>query len=345
MESIVDDISALQKKAKEFTDSFDYENAVKCYEQVLLNSKSLSESDLIKLHCDIAEAYNELEEYEQVIKHYKTIASTTNIPLASKINCKLGQVYLKIKDYKNSIESYMIALELTKKLLGEDHKSIPTLLTFLAMAHQEGEDLKSAVDVYKAAISIYKKQGASEELGYEYYLLAKCYEEYGETKEAKENIKIAEEVLIKAKGQNSNMVADCYGLLAIILVNNKEYKEALEYLTKTMDIWDINGFDDYEKIADTYVQKGFCNYKLERYNLAINNYKLGLENRRKFSSIEDEWTAMLYYGIAKSYYKKKDEIVNEWLLKAYTIMSDLNIKEPRITKLMKKIVPKQMNKV
>eukprot|EP00826_Nyctotherus_ovalis_P060490 TRINITY_DN8494_c0_g4_i2.p1 TRINITY_DN8494_c0_g4~~TRINITY_DN8494_c0_g4_i2.p1 ORF type:complete len:279 (-),score=86.01 TRINITY_DN8494_c0_g4_i2:18-854(-) len=255
METKEMNVKAIQEKAERLVEDCDYESAVKCYEEVLLKVKELSEADLAKVHSGMAEAYNEMGDYEQVIEHYKAVASAPNTALASKANCKLGHAYLQIKDYKSSISSYKAALELTKKLLGEGHKSIATLLTFIAMAYQEGEDLKNAAESYKEAIEIYKKQNVLEELGHEYYLLAKCYEEYGQSKEAKENLKLAEEVLIKAKGCNDNMVADCCQLFATVLINNEEYKEALEYLTRTMDIWLVTEFDDYEKIADTCVQK------------------------------------------------------------------------------------------
>jgi len=336
-----------QKNAEFYMSIGKYEKAAHAYEKIfslLTGPNVLPILAIGQLHYNLALCYTEINEYDKAITNYTMALDTPGITkeMVAKINCKLGDSYKNLENYEVAVAFYLKAYAVSKEILGEDHIYLASLLTFIAVSYQESENLDNAIKHYQKAIEIYKKQGENgkSEIGQTLVLMAECYAEYEDVINSKDCIGRAEEILLKTKGYKSLETAGCYLLNATIELNSGNFRVAIDKLEKAIDIWEILNFEDYEKISDAYVQKGYANYKLERYNFAINNYKMGLEKRRKYSCKEDEWTAMLYYGIGKTYYKKNEKaLAEEWIMKGYTIMEELEMNEPRIVKWIKKLLP------
>ncbi len=339
-------VPELQRQAQYYTEHGDYEKAIDAYEKIIYFPQNpLPPLALGQIRCDLAQACAQTEDYNKAVFYYESAIGTPGLPpeVLAKINCSLGEAHRKLEEFDKAIACFNRALVLSKSVLGDQHKYIAILHTFIALTRQDGDKLPEAVANFKLAIEIFGKQGEAgqEDIAHTYYMLSQCYGTYDAIKEAKECATHASELFSKLHGAKSLPVAECNLLGATLSRNSDDYKRALEYLEKAIDVWETLKFDDADKVGDAFVQQGYCQYKLERYNLALTAYRRALDVHRKAYLKEDEWTAMLYYGIGKAFYRKKEiGQAEEWLLKAYTVLEEFGQYEARVTKWLRRVQPK-----
>lgn len=169
-------------------------------------------------------------------------------------------------------EEYDRAIELFKKILTEDPKSVSAYLN-LGHAYNEKGLFDLTADHYKTALNLIEDPKAINDFGSIYFFLGNYYLGKNENRKAKNWF---QKLLDEDKGRE----ATAYRGLGLASKKEAEFDKAIQYFSKSIKI-DQNNIETYELFGQTY--------------FAIKDYKNARENFLKAISINPERSKNHYY--------------------------------------------------
>jgi len=166
------------------------------------------------------------------------------------------------------------------------------------------------VQKYYTELIEYKTGANSEETGWSYFDLAKCFERNGIYKDALVNVLKSHDILSLHQLEMNEKVS-LYNIVGYIYHKNRNYEKSLEYGLKELSILEKLGYKipslatAYNNVAVAYAEMG----NLEK------NIEYGLKNLHVMESIleeDDPALGTIYHNIAQTYreLKNDDEYVN-----------------------------------
>jgi len=108
------------------------------------------------IHCDLGDATNAIEYYEQALSIDKEVYGDRH-PSVARILGNLGLAWNDLGDAQNAIEYYEHALSIDKEVYGDRHPSVAASLSNLGTAWRDLGDAQKAIEYYERALSIDKE--------------------------------------------------------------------------------------------------------------------------------------------------------------------------------------------
>ena len=181
---------------------------------------------------NIGIVYKKQKEYDKVLNYYKRalkIYEDNNYNFGIVVTKgNIGSVLLNVKEFENSIKYSNEAKELYVKL--GYNRYVPYMLNNIAIAKDSLKQYKQAQQIYKQAITFFKKDHNLYELTYAQIGLAKSYAKENKFKASSKEVKNALKI-IKEKGFKEFEI-DAYKLLANVEAKLGNYKQAFIYYEK-----------------------------------------------------------------------------------------------------------------
>jgi tetratricopeptide (TPR) repeat protein len=223
------------------------------------------------------------------------IGETNDMPIAlMHHHLVLGRINYRKADLNGSFAQYTVANEWAVKI---DHKiaQANVLESKGTLMHKWGKH-KEALELSYAALQIYQQEKVNKVLiGMCYNSIANAYDSMKQNKEAKENYLLAIEAL--ENSENKQTIDFVKGNLGLLLLNQKEYNEALEYFNNS-----LKGFlaaNQVQAQGLTYHYIAQCNMGLNSHAKALEYYHLALK-LLKHSRYYNE-LSIVYMGLGTLY--------------------------------------------
>ncbi len=194
------------------------------------------------------------QQYLKIPNSSSAINSRKFVPFAENISVKLIRennekqadfisdiAYLMyyVAEYKKAEELYKKVLEISERILGEEHPNTATSYNNLGLVYARQGEYKKAEELYKKALEISERILGEEHpsTATSYNNLGLVYARQGEYKKAEELYKKALEIRERILGEEHPSTAESYNNLAFVYARQGEYKKALRYYQKAYNIF------------------------------------------------------------------------------------------------------------
>jgi tetratricopeptide (TPR) repeat protein len=188
--------------------------------------------DIYRSRLDRGESQNYQEEQELAIKYWRKAIELQNesglqIDLANSLN-NLAGIYRATGHYNEAEPLYQQALELRKRLLGENHPSFATSLNNLAGLYKSTGQYTKAELLYQQALELRKSMWGKDHADVAVSLnnLALLYDEQGRYEEAEPLYLQSLELEKRLVGENHLSFALILNNLALLYYHQGRYSEA-----------------------------------------------------------------------------------------------------------------------
>ena len=240
---------------------------------------------------------------------------------ASSLN-NLGVLYKNMGDYKAAEPYYKKALEIRKKVLGEEHPDYASSLFNLGLLYYDMGDYKTAEPYYKQSLEIRKKALGEDHPDYASSLnnLGVLYSDMGGYKAAEPYYKQALEIKKKALGEFHPDYAMSLSNLGILYSDMGDYKAAESCCNQALEIRKKALGENHPDYASSLNNLGILYSAMGDYKAAETYYKEALEIRKKalgeahpdyassLNNLGALYWKMGHYKSAEPYYKQALEI-------------------------------------
>lgn len=225
-----------------------------------------------------------------------------------------AMVYALVTDYPNALTD----LRQIDFLLEQDEDSPQPidLLTIIASAYYYLGDYDTAISIRLKLLNFNYKNADSSMIGEHHYALASAYQQLNRLDDAYNAFWQA-----KVQAQQSNSpIKSAYALLGLgqVMLMQKNYQEALEYLTKAEQIFNENNLTTAYLSSVIALSKTYLSMK---NNEQANYYLIkaeGLMEHVELTSAQIE-----LYQLLSQMYERKNQHKKAWqLLQQYTVLND-----------------------
>ena len=232
----------------------DYKNAeINLNEATTIRRKTLGmyNSDYASSKLNLGVVFLAIENYQLAENNFEEAGRIFKINdmqemYAISIN-NLGLIYFLREDYSKAEKSILEALEIKKKLLGENDLDYAKSLMSCGMFYINREDFQEAEIYISRSISIYKNKYGEQSSLYasNTYWLAVLYIKLGRYNEARQLCEKSNEILIKDHGENDLITTLPISILNFLYEYEHKMPEADSLLIKLIRIYKnqmINNF-------------------------------------------------------------------------------------------------------
>ena len=240
---------------------------------------------------------------------------------ASSLN-NLGVLYKNMGDYKAAEPYYKKALEIRKKVLGEEHPDYAMSIDNLGILYYEMADYEAAEPYFKQALEVYKKALGEEHPDYANSLnnLGLLYYEIGDYKAAEPYYRQASAIQKKVLGEEHSDYAMSLDNLGILYYKMGDYEAAKPYYQQALDVYKKALGEEHSYYAMSLDNLGALYYEMGYYKAAEPYYKQALDVYKKalgeehpdyagsLNNLGNLYSDMGDYKTAEPYYKKALEI-------------------------------------
>jgi tetratricopeptide (TPR) repeat protein len=202
--------------------------------------------------------------------------------------------------YAEAAEGYRKALDIFRKVLGEEHPDTANSYHNLAKNLNAQGKYAEAAEGFRKALAIYRKV-LGEEHPYtttSYNSVATNLAAQGKYAEAEEGFRKALDIRRKVLGEEHPHTANSYNNLANNLNAQGKYAEAAEGYRKALDIRRKVLGEEHPDTADSYYNLAGNLNAQGRYAEAAEGFRKALDIRRKVLGEEHPDTATAYSGVA-----------------------------------------------
>ena len=274
---------------------------------------------------------NYLADYEKTLKYFQTalnnaLNSNNEEYVATSYN-NLGGIYDSQGDYARALEYYTKALDILKKIFGEEHPAVATSYNNLGFIYSSQGDYARALEYYTKALDIRKKIFGEEhpDVATSYNNLGGIYDSQGDYARALEYYTKALDIQKKIFGEEHPAVATSYNNIGFIYDSQGDYARALEYYTKALDIQKKIFGEEHPAVATSYNNLGGIYDSQGDYVRALEYYLHALHIFMKASKEESSEYALTFMNVHKLYDKLESngevfqEIKEAFSSMAYTL--------------------------
>ena len=296
-----------------------YPLALEYYLKSIKISKKNSDAEKMAIqYNNMGEVYREIGRFDEAITYYKkslqiySVKRDTN-SLAYLYN-NLASVYKKQGRYKQALDNYNKALEIMQHY--NDDRSSAVILSNIGAVYQDWKRNDLALNFFMQALAYDKKSGNKIGEAIRYNNLASAYSALNKTDSAIFYYNEAEKIFNYFNLQK--YVATIKTNKAGLLINNSKYKQAIEILKESAEIF--NNLKDKSNLARNYYKIAVAYEKTGNFNL-FQNY---LDK-----SIEIAKTVKLLPVLSDAYYLYAGEFAKKGLympaylnLQKYLVIKD-----------------------
>jgi len=262
----------------------------------------------------IAGCYGGIGEYENAVKYYKK-ALTLNDKYQDKNQNNynadkimflsgIGNNYKRLNNYKEAIVYLYDALELTKKIYGDDNPVIAAMYDSIGMCYEDLGDYIKAHDHYCYALEInekyYGKGHISSELTYNNF--GSVFMKMGRYRDAAEDFLKAIDINRKYYSADHPNVAASINSLGSCMEAMGDYKQALVCYNNALNINRKLFGVEHNAAAHSCNNIGSCYYALGDIENAFKYYRDALLIKEKILGKGHADTAQCYNNIAKCFF-------------------------------------------
>jgi two-component system NarL family sensor kinase len=219
--------------------------------------------------------------------------------LGSILN-SFGKIYYKKGDYDLALDYYNRAIDVLKKVAGNDVK-MATVTNNMAIVYAYRGDNEKAIEYYFKAVKVYEQY---KELA----LLARTYNNiaivYNQTKTSYDKaLKYYNESLrIKRINNDKPGIAASLLNMGLVYQNQGKYDTAIKCFSESLKL--RNELGDEPNASDCYTSIGMSKYYLGKYDESLDYYLKALSIYKKYEDLQG--TGQLYGYIGESYSQKND---------------------------------------
>lgn len=287
---------------------------------VFLLSAKPKKKDCYSLGLDAFDAY----EYEEAVINLEVALEAENLSSEDMMIAyeTLGRSYDALGDYTIALTNYQKAMELTKKISGEDSIDMARCFNLIGGIYYVWGDFESAKNWYEKAqnIAIKHEKGINSDLASIYNNLGNVAYNENNDKEALDLYNKAINIWKKTDGEKSETIAIAYSNLAGFYLDKNDTKTALSYAQKALKLQqEILG----EFNADTAYSYGMLAQVYDQMNdleKAVENYVFALEIQKALFGEYHPDLAETYYNLGLLLYDVKDYKTSaKYLTKAFEI--------------------------
>ena len=195
----------------------------------------------------------------------------------------LGRVFIKRKSYPEALQANQQALEISQRLLGEEHESTAESYFSVSVTQHQMHDYNSALQSHQRALAIGIKVFAKEHEG-----TANSYRQLGVTQYAMHDYTSALQshqralaIRIKVFGEEHERTADSYRELGVTQYAMHDYTSALQSHQRALAIRIKVFGEEHERTADSYRELGVTQYEMHDYTSALQFHQRALAIRIK----------------------------------------------------------------
>ena len=220
----------------------------------------------------------------------------------------LGRVFIKRKSYPEALQANQQALEISQRLLGEEHESTADSYFSVGVTQYEMHDYTSALQSHQRALAIRIKA-----LGEEHEKTADSYRDVGVTQyqihdytSALQSHQRALGIRIKLFGEEHEKTADSYRDVGVTQHAMHDYTSALQSHQCALAIRIKLFGEEHASSADSYKGLGGTQHAMHDYTSALQSHQLSLAIRIKALGEEHEKTADSYSEVGVTQYEMHD---------------------------------------
>ena len=184
-----------------------------------------------------------------------------------------GEIHHRNGNYAEALTSYQRALDIRRKLFGEEHSKTADSYRDVGLTHQSLGDYTSALQSHKCALNIRLKLFGEihSKTADSYRSVGLTQHSMGEYTSALESHKRALDIRIQLFGEEDSRTANSYHSVGVTQHSLGEYTSALESHTRALGIR-MKLFDEL-RIVDSHHEMGNALYSLGDYASAFESYK------------------------------------------------------------------------
>ena len=220
----------------------------------------------------------------------------------------LGVTQHELGDFNSALESQQRALNIWRKLFGEEHSSTADSYRELGIIQHKLGDFNSALESKQRALDIWRKLFGEEHpsLANSYHSLGVTQHELGDFNSALESQQRALNLWRKLFGEEHSSTADSYRELGITQHELGDFKSALEAKQRALDIRCKLFGEEHSSTADSYHSLGITQHELGDFNSALESDQCALDIRRKCFGEHHSSTAASYHSLGVTQHKLGD---------------------------------------
>ncbi|MCH4889918.1 diguanylate cyclase [Acidaminobacter sp. JC074] len=221
-----------------------------------------------------------LEAYMKGLANIKAYPDTDT---EAMILNNIGDIYNHLEMLDEALNYFYMSLDLAKE--NEFHSLVGICQLNLAEVHFKKGEFETALDQIRLAINYFSTEEDYIGISHAHYSIGKIYKTIGNYEEAKSELNLS--ITIMRRLHEKHTLIQAYELMIEILIDEKAYNDALEYVEDAMQISKI--------LAN---KKGFGDIALHAANIyeiqenlveAIKYYKMFAETRETYEKdIEEE---------------------------------------------------------
>nr|WP_232224256.1 tetratricopeptide repeat protein [Mastigocladopsis repens] len=263
--------------------------------------------DIYKTRLDWAKAQDYKKEQDLAVKYYSKAAELQKElglerDLATSLN-NLALLYDSQGRYSEAEPLYQQALELRKRLLGEEHPDVAQSLNNLAYLYRSQGRYIEAEPLYQQALELRKRLLGEEHLDVAQSLnnLANLYRSQGRYIEAEPLYQQALELWRSLLGDEHPPVATSLHNLALLYFSQGRYTEAEPLYQQALELWRRLLGDEHPYVATSLNNLAKLYYSQGRYIEAEPLYQQALELWRRLLGDEHPHVASSLNNLALLY--------------------------------------------
>jgi signal transduction histidine kinase/Tfp pilus assembly protein PilF len=190
---------------------------------------------------------------------------------------KIGQLQIRLKDYNGAIKSFEYSIEVAENK--NDKEQIIVSYRYIGRVYEKQEDYIKAIVNYKISLKLSQEIDNSKYIALSYYNIGECYGKFKKNNKAINYIK--QSVYISEEHSFITLLKDGYSLLSDLYQRNNNYRDALEYKSKYIELHKKIYNDENQKVI-AELQTKFETEKKEKEILELRSEKQRIKQKNLF---------------------------------------------------------------
>lgn len=229
----------------------------------------------------------DLLNYDKALELYmKGLSNLKDYPdqnTESMILNNIGDIYNHLEMLDDALDYFYMSLDLAKK--GDYHSMIGICQLNIGDVHYKKGEFETALDQIRAAENHFSNEEDYVGISYAHYSIGKVYKTIGNKEKAKSELNLSIDIMRRLHEKHTLIQA--YELMIEILIDEKQYNDALEYVEDAMKISMI--IENKKGIGIIALHAAKIYEIQENLVEAIKYYKMFAETRETYEKdIEEE---------------------------------------------------------
>ena len=288
------EIIALIKNGVYAVQEGDLKNAITYFEQSKEGLEKLNQTNediYVIVSYKLAGCYREIGDYANVEKYIRIGTKVLDLieeddPQFIVFSHNLADYYYAINKYSRAIDINNKALEVCKKIKGENHPDYLRVLRNTSHYYYKNGDYPKAIELYTKELNLIRMINGENNSDYATALnhLANCYSDIGDYPHAIEYGTKALEIRKSVLGENHPDYAETLSNLTTYCNYLNDYPRAIEYGTKALEIRKSVLGENHPDYATSLNNLAYSYYGTNNYTKAIDLGTKAIEIEKNNSS-------------------------------------------------------------